>query len=81
MFDKKRYERWQRLRRYVLLRDGYKCHYCGLKMTDIDSTADHIFPKSLGGENTASNLVACCKNCNLEKSNIPYEIYLKRIAA
>jgi 5-methylcytosine-specific restriction endonuclease McrA len=50
-------------------------------MTNVDATADHIFPRSLGGKNIAKNLVAACIGCNKDKKNIPYQEYLERIAA
>jgi len=30
---------------------------------------DHIYPKSRGGQKTWTNIVACCKGCNLRKRN------------
>lgn len=50
-------------------RDKFRCFYCG-KSTYGDCEelhVDHIYPKSLGGENIASNLVTSCAKCNLNK--------------
>lgn len=52
-------------RKGVMVRDNYKCAYCG-KHAD---TVDHIIPKSKGGENTYENCVASCIKCNSHKSN------------
>lgn len=48
--------------RSILHRDNYECQWnsCPRKAT----TVDHIVPKSCGGTNDPSNLVACCKECN-----------------
>ncbi len=52
-------------RRGVLRRDGYLCAYCGAHATTID----HVLPRSRGGQNTWTNLVACCRSCNCRKGN------------
>jgi len=54
-------------RKNVLVRDNYECQYCGKKSKSL--TVDHIIPKSKGGENVWSNVVACCKRCNLIKAD------------
>ena len=52
-------------KRGVLLRDDYKCAYCGKPAT----TVDHIQPKSKSGLNDWLNLVAACLKCNGRKAN------------
>jgi hypothetical protein len=52
-------------RRGVMLRDGYKCAYCGGRA----STIDHIHPQSRGGEDSWMNWVAACFRCNNLKDN------------
>ena len=47
----------------VLARDGFSCQYCGAMAT----TLDHITPRSRGGRNEWSNLVASCVQCNSKK--------------
>ena len=50
----------------VLARDHYRCAYCdGAGAT----TVDHVYPRSRGGSNNWSNLVACCLSCNNAKSD------------
>jgi hypothetical protein len=63
-----------------------KCAYCGEQMTLTDhynsqthATKDHVFPRSKGGRNDLSNLVACHRSCNEEKSNILLRYYLDAI--
>ena len=58
-------ERWGAIRVPILERDQYICAYCGRKA----DTVDHIVPKSKGGTEADSNLVACCKRCNSKKSD------------
>jgi 5-methylcytosine-specific restriction endonuclease McrA len=49
----------------VLKRDR-KCVYCGDKK---NLTIDHVLPRSRGGQDALSNLVAACRSCNCRKSN------------
>ena len=49
----------------IFIRDFNTCQYCGSSAESID----HIIPKSKGGENVWSNVVACCKRCNLIKAD------------
>lgn len=51
----------------VLLRDDYKCAYCGMEGDRHTMTVDHVKPKSLGGKSDWLNLVACCSPCNGRK--------------
>lgn len=51
-------------RKNVLIRDQYKCIYCGTKQ---NLTIDHVLPASRGGKSTFENCVAACQNCNSKK--------------
>ncbi len=53
----------------ILMRDKYRCQYCGKKGTAFDLTLDHIVPKSKGGRSLAENLVAACHQCNNRKAD------------
>lgn len=58
-------DKWTSIRVPILQRDGYMCAYCGRRA----DTVDHIIPKSKGGTEDDTNLVACCMKCNRLKSN------------
>jgi 5-methylcytosine-specific restriction endonuclease McrA len=49
----------------LLLRDRYRCAYCG----DRGDTVDHVIPRAAGGPSTWENLVASCGRCNGRKGN------------
>lgn len=51
------------LRRAVIAAHGYWCVYCNDKAT----SADHILPTALGGDESPRNLVAACQPCNSTK--------------
>lgn len=54
----------------VLRRDRHVCAYCGGK----GDTIDHVLPRSRGGADAWTNLVAACGPCNTRKSNrLPHE--------
>ena len=62
----------------VLVRDGFKCAYCGKESRRL--TIDHVVPKSRGGKTIFENCVSSCKPCNNKKGNkTPTEVqmYLK----
>jgi len=54
-------------RKNILTRDGYVCQYCGREFGSTDLTIDHIIPKVQGGSNEWTNVVACCRACNIRK--------------
>lgn len=64
-------------RRNLVLRDSIKiggklvpvCQYCGCKITADNYSADHVYPRSLGGQSTWNNMVVCCTDCNSKKAN------------
>lgn len=56
-------------RRGVLVRDGFKCAYCG----KLATTIDHVLPRALGGVTSWKNCVAACERCNSKKGHIPLE--------
>lgn len=62
-----------KLRFKVLLRDNFKCCYCGAspaKDPNVILHVDHILPWSKGGETELENLQAACSTCNLGKNNL-----------
>lgn len=62
-----------KLRFKVLLRDNFKCCYCGAspaKDPNVLLHVDHILPWSKGGETVLENLQAACSTCNLGKNNL-----------
>jgi 5-methylcytosine-specific restriction endonuclease McrA len=57
----------------VLVRDGFKCAYCGSDRVKL--TIDHIIPRSRGGRTCFENCVTSCKACNNKKGScIPSEV-------
>lgn len=58
-----------RMRFDVLVRDGFKCRYCGAGPQQSALTVDHVVPLSSGGRNEPSNLVTACYDCNIGKSD------------
>ena len=56
-------------RRNILMRDAYRCQYCGLKFHGSELTLDHVIPRAQGGKNSWENLVACCRKDNHRKAD------------
>ncbi len=50
-----------------------QCFYCATPI-DMTSHLDHIVPVYYGGSNRSSNLVACCRPCNMYKATGQIEI-------
>ena len=53
----------------ILLRDDFKCQYCGDSLNLRDLTFDHVVPRSQGGPTSYSNIVSCCVSCNTRKAD------------
>lgn len=82
-----RYERAPRFgirltRRNLLLRDGYRCQYCGREPGARDLNVDHVVPRSRGGRDSWDNLVIACRTCNLRKGkNTPDEAGMRLLSS
>jgi len=50
------------------------CAYCGRPKP---STLDHVLAQSKGGKNERHNLVGCCGECNLLKSDTPWFMWFR----
>jgi 5-methylcytosine-specific restriction endonuclease McrA len=51
-------------------RDRHVCAYCGGHFPNHNLLSrDHIVPKSRGGDNSWTNCVTACKDCNSEKGH------------
>lgn len=69
----------------IIIRDGYKCQYCGGKFNKQDLTIDHVIPKAKAKRlpstiklNSFDNCVAACFNCNTKKADrTPAEAKMK----
>ena len=51
-------------RRSILLRDRYRCQYCGEEFRSEDLTFDHVIPRAKGGMTVWENILSCCIKCN-----------------
>ncbi len=45
-------------------RDGHTCQYCGNSLSPRHLTRDHVIPRSRGGKDAWTNVVASCFVCN-----------------
>lgn len=50
-------------------RDGNRCQYTGVPLTNKTFSLDHVIPKSKGGKNTWKNLVSAHKDINTRKGD------------
>lgn len=62
-----------RLRDRAAQRQRNLCYYCGCQLSppglnlDRSATAEHLKARQDGGRDTAANIVAACRRCNLER--------------
>lgn len=56
----------KKLRKRVLDHYGYRCHFCGTKLSgnSSDTNIHHLIPELLGGETSLKNLRPVCLNCH-----------------
>jgi hypothetical protein len=64
----------QKQRLYILERDNYICQYCGANLRKSEkkgfpAQVDHIKSKRSGGKDNPENLLSCCWECNMGKSD------------
>lgn len=59
------------LRFQILRRDGHMCHYCGGRPPGVTLVVDHVLPVTLGGADSADNLITSCADCNAGKGATP----------
>jgi 5-methylcytosine-specific restriction enzyme A len=57
------------VRKYVYIRDNYRCQSCGKPENCTQLSIDHIIPLALGGSNDISNLQTLCLSCNRRKKH------------
>lgn len=60
---------YYRIVRQVFARDGHRCRICGASSADgvTKLHADHIQPRSAGGQDVLDNLRTLCAACNLRR--------------
>lgn len=58
-------------RRSILLRDRYRCQYCGNSFEGHELTFDHVIPRARGGRTVWTNIVSACLRCNALKGDKP----------
>lgn len=56
-------------RRSILLRDRFRCQYCGEQFPESELTYDHLVPRSRGGKTTWENILTACVECNAIKKD------------
>jgi 5-methylcytosine-specific restriction endonuclease McrA len=56
-------------RRNIMVRDQFKCQYCGSSGKSSTLTLDHCIPRSRGGKFSWENLVTACEACNARKGD------------
>ena len=54
--------------RLIKERDNHSCVYCGANHGPMH--LDHVVARSMGGPDTAGNLVVACASCNCVKRNL-----------
>lgn len=78
----KRWKFSKAFRLRIARRCGFKCHVCGMDMTDCPEkwTMDHVVPLAHGGTNKSDNIKLACRPCNIERgSQITHDVVVARI--
>ena len=48
---------------------GTFCQYCGTKFLSSELELEHVIPRAQRGQSTWENIVAACRDCNVEKAD------------
>ena len=72
------YDRYQKRifkanKKNIFKRDKGICQYCHVTMNYLQSTIDHVNPKSKNGKLSWANCVLSCRKCNHKKANFSLE--------
>lgn len=66
----------------IYLRDGFKCVYCQVDLTQANPrevTLDHIKPRCQGGSHKARNLITACLGCNSQRQHDRVSTFVARL--
>jgi len=55
----------------LLHRQGGNCFYCRKPLAMQDASIDHVIPQCIGSYEGFTNLVACCREINLQFQGLP----------
>ena len=66
-------KQYHRYKKYLVMRDGLRCHYCDSLVTYDEVQIDHVLAKARGGSDAPHNLVLACARCNGLKSTLCYQ--------
>ena len=69
-------EPWKR--EYVSVRDGWRCSYCGCRVSRSSRHIDHSVSWVNGGTNHLNNLRLACVLCNLSKGPLNARAFVAR---
>lgn len=53
----------------LFARDNHQCLYCGRFFSPRELSRDHVKPRSRGGRDRWTNVVAACRRCNQRKGS------------
>ena len=63
---------YKKYKKYLVMRDGLRCHYCETLVTYDEVQIDHVLARARGGSDAPHNLVLACPRCNNVKSTLCY---------
>ena len=64
----------------IYLRDRFTCVWCGTSITEEHNlTIDHVVPHHGGGDNEATNLATCCRDCNGWRADTTAEAFAELV--
>ena len=63
---------YRKYKKYLVMRDGLRCHYCDTLVTYDEVQIDHVVARARGGSDAPHNLVLSCPRCNNMKGTLCY---------
>ena len=70
---------WHNCKEFFSVNGQLQCAYCGIPLSDLEVTPEHVIARSMGGGYIPENIIPACVSCNSSKQEYDFlEWYRKQ---